>query len=1055
MKIYKSGPAVVCVTLLFHLSALAQTSTGAISGVVQDESGAVISGAKVTIMDVDTGISRSVVTEAGGRYHVPSLIPDHYQLRVEMTGFEAGVRNGIQLTVGGELEINLMLKVGQVSQVAEVTAEAPMVETVTGTVSGLVDDKAIRDLPLNGRSYDQLIALESSAPQNRLRDTSGPRGGASGVYAVHGARGQANQFLLDGTEVVDAATTSDLPGGALGINLGVEAIREFSILTSNYGAAYGKKQGAIINVATRSGTNQYHGSAFEFLRNSDLDARNFFDRSIPPFKRNQFGGALGGPIRKDRTFIFGTYEGLRQNLGLSVIEVVPDNNARLGLMPDRQNPGQFINVGLNPAVKPFLAAFPLANGRNFGDGTAEAVFSPSRVSTDNFYMARIDHRLSDKDSLFGRYLFADPQAHTDSDIVYWAERDVSTSHLLTIQETRAYSTTVNTIRAGFLRSTLAVDVLPTIPLDPSLSFLTGDKFLGLIGFQNSSIGAGGGILSGALSPEGSSGTGYWSVINMFSVGDELFHQRGSHSLQMGGQFQRIQNNFHKTASPDGSFQFTDLTSFLTGRPTNFSAPVPNGGADPTKAYRQFYVDGYIQDDWKVYRNFTLNLGVRWEFMTPPTEASGNRISNYHVHIVNGLSVLNDNPTVGSPFYASHKKNFAPRVGFAWDIRGDGKTAVRGGFGMFYDQSGTAFKAQTTRNLPYLGILQVPNPPFPLGFSGGAGRAGVPVAEVVDSALGIPMLWQWNLNIQRQITSNTVFTIAYVGSQGYHLTRRSDLNTTMPQILPGNLRFYPATAPRINPLLGASTVVTADATSVYHGLDVQMMQRLTRGLRYKVSFTYSKNIDTASGDTGGIALGYTNLTMQADNLARDRGLSGFDTRRNLVSNLTYDLPWQNSTRAMARWVGGWQVSGIVTLTDGMPFTALTGFNQSRDKASFVSDRPDLVPGRSNPVSGGPDRYFDPTAFALQTPGFYGNAGRNTMIAPGLANLDLTVAKIIPVRENLKVDFRAEFFNVLNRANFGLPSNTIFNSNGAIQGNAGRISSTVTTSRQIQFGLKLLF
>lgn len=1065
MKSYKRALEILGMIMFFVLPLAAQTGSGSISGVVQDESGAVVPGASVTITNLDTGISRAVVTDAGGRYRAPSLIPDHYSAQAELTGFETAIRTGIQLTVGSELEINIVLKVGQVSQKTVVVAEAPMVETMSGTVSGLVDDKAIRDLPLNGRSFDQLIGLQSSAPQIRMRNSTSTVAGVGSTYAVHGARDQSNRFILDGTELLQAGFQTNMPGGSLGINMGVEAIREFAVLTSNYGAAYGKRNGAIVNIASRSGTNQVHGAAFEFLRNSDLDARNFFDRKIPPFRRNQFGGAIGGPVRKDRTFFFGDYEGLRQSLGLSVIETVPDDNARKGLVPERvadpAHPGQFINtgrfidVGLNPAVKPFLATFPIANGRNFLDGTAEAVFSPNQVSSQAFYLGRMDHRFSDKDSFFARYNFSHSQTLPVSNLIYWGFESPSSIQVLTLEETRTYTATVNTLRASFSRSTLGSDAIPTVPLDPSLVFLPGAKRLGGLSFGLSATQAG--QNSGVLTGQGASGTIGEFALNQFAVADEVYHQLGAHSLQMGAQFQRLQNNQHKPNTPYGNFQFGDLTTFLTGKPLNFAAPSPTGGGDPTKAFRQSYVDAFIQDNYRVGRNLTLNLGLRWEFMTPPTEASGNRIANYHVHSIgNGVFALDSQPTLGAPFYKSHKTNFAPRLGFAWDVTGDGKTAIRGGVGMFYDQIETEFKAITTSNPPYFGTLQVANPSFPFGFSGGIGANAQFAPEVIDTNLSVPVRFQYNLNIQRQLTANTAVTIGYVGSQAYHLSRRLDLNTTVPSTSPEGVRFYPATNPRLNPALASSNTIAADATAVYQGMELEFSQRVSHGLRYKASFTYAKNIDTSSATVSFYATGSTNATMQPDNLRLDRGLSSFDVRRNLILNLTYDLPWQKSKNTALRWIGGWQFSGILSLSDGMPFTALTGFNRSNTKANVISDRPNLLPGKSNnPVLGGPNKYFDPNVFALPPAGFFGNMGRNTMISPGLANLDCTLDKLFPLTERFKLDFRAEFFNFLNRANFGLPSNTIFSSTGALQGNAGRITSTVTTSRQIQFGLKLQF
>lgn len=1055
MKLHKIGLAVIGAIFLFGSYIFAQTSTGSISGLVEDESGAVVPGANVIIKNVETGISRAAVTDAAGRYRVPGLIPDHYEVQVTSEGFETAIRKGLQLTVGSDLEINIVLKVGQVSQTTVVTAEASLVETMTGTLSGLVDDKAVRDLPLNGRSFDQLIGLQSSAAVVRLSAKTSALGGKMTTYSVNGAREQANSFFMDGTEVVGAGSITSLPGGALGINMGVDAIQEFSVLSSTYSAVYGKKSGGVINIATRSGSNQLHGSAFEFLRNSDLDARNFFDQKIPSFKQNQFGGALGGPIRKDQTFYFGAYEGLRERLGQTNTEIVPDNNARQGLLPDLAHPGQFLNVGVAPQVKPYLILFPPVNGRSFGDGSAESITNPTLASNQDFYLARMDHRISDRDSLFGRYNFSKSDQNLISNILLFAAPSVSSSHLLTLQESRSYATTLNTVRFGFNRSHTLLTAAPTIPTDPSLAFIPGAGGIGGINFSAINSGNGAGA-NGSLTTQGSGqAVGRYFTFNQFEYGDQLFHQVGSHSLQLGVQIQRIQENGAFPSSLWGVFQFADLQTFLAGKPNLFTAASPYGG-DPTKGYRLTYTGAYFQDDYKVLRNLTLNLGLRYEFLTPPTEASGNRISNFHSHIVNGLPVVDSTPTLGSPFYDSHRLNFAPRIGFAWDIFGDSKTAVRGGFGTFYDQILNEFINFTPNNPPFFGLLQVDNPPFPRGFSGATGQTPVPSVDTMDPHLAVPTLMGYNLNVQRQITSSTAVTIGYVGSRGYHLTRYSELNTPRPQILPGNVRFYPSNAPRLNPALGANRNVTSDATSSYNSLQLEVTDHLSHGLRYKVSLTYAKSIDSASTLYTLHATGAAPSTQQPDALNLDRGLSSFNVRRNLVMNWTYDLPWQQSSRAMARWVGGWQLSGIVTLSDGMPFTALDGINRSGDKAYNSADRPNLKPGSSNnPVLGGPDKYFDASSFVIPPVGFYGNLGRNTLISPGFATFDCTLVKLMPVSERVKLDFRAEFFNLLNKANFGLPRNTIFSGNGQAVASAGRIGSTVSTSRQIQLGLKLLF
>ena len=1055
MRFYCHAWKLLGICILFCPAGFAQTATGSISGVVQDESGAVVPNANVIIRNVETGISRSVTTDAGGRYRVQGLIPDNYEVQAQLTGFETSVRQGVQMTVGAELEINMVLRVGQVTQKTVVTAEAPLVDTLTGTVSGLVDDKAMRDLPLNGRSFDQLIALDSSAPVIRYAQAGQTLiSGSYYVYSVNGSRGNSNLFLMDGTELLGAGSETTNPGGATGFNLGVEAIREFSVLTNNYSAAYGKRAGGIINTATRSGTNALHGAAFEFLRNSDLDARNFFDNtaSPPPFKRNQFGGALGGPIRKDRTFFFGNYEGLRASLGETNLQTVPDDNARQGILPAAQGG----NVGLSPQVKPFLILFPPANGQNFGDGTARSITNPILVSKQNFYLARIDHKISDKDFLFGRYNYSPgSQILTSSPDLYLTGSNVTTSsHVFTLEETRTYPTLVNTARLGYTRAWTFNDSTPTTLPPSSLVFIPGAKTVGEINFALQKTG---GSSAGASITAQGSGTSEdrFFALNQFDYGDQVFHQHGPHSMQFGVDVQRIQLSGFNGANRWGLFDFTSLAGFLTGQAGDFLGPSPLGPGDATKAFRQTYAAAYFQDDYKLRPHFTLNLGLRWEFMAPPTDAT-NRISNYHAQDINGIPTIDSNPTIGSPFYNSHYFGFAPRIGFAWDPSGNGKMAVRGGGGLFYDQVQNEFRFFTGGNAPFYSFSDVSNPPFPFGFSGGAGTVPLPQADALDNHLAVPTTIQYNLSVERQITPNTSFRIGYVGSRSYHLLRQADINTAQYQVLPDGELFYPANAPRINPAVASSRFIRSDAVSHYNGLQVDFTQRFSHGLRTKISYTFAKNIDDASNLVTLQAQGQVTASMIPSNPGADLGLSALDLRNNLTVNLSYDLPGNKFSGVAGKLAGGWQVGTIVTLSNGMPFTAVTGFNRSLDQANSVTDRPDLVPGAStNPILGGPVHYYGVSGFTLPPPGFYGNLGRNTLIGPGLNEVDLDLVKETAISERLRLAFRAEFFNLLNRANFGLPLISVFNSNGTVKGSYGSISQTVTTSRQIQFGLKLLF
>ncbi|OFW40943.1 MAG: hypothetical protein A3J28_11355 [Acidobacteria bacterium RIFCSPLOWO2_12_FULL_60_22] len=1030
----------------------AQTAGGSISGVVRDESGAVIPGANITVSNVDTGIARSTVTDAGGRYQVPGLIPGHYEVQAEKEGFRTEVRAGLQLTVGAEIAIPLVLRVGQVAQVTVVTGEAPMIETTTSTLSGLVDDRTIRDLPLNGRSFDQLISLESAAPTFRLHGANSAAG-YSNVYTINGARTKSNLYVMDGLELVGANASSTMPGGVLGTNMGVDAVQEFQVLTGSYSAVYGKKAGGIINIATRSGTNQIHGSAVEFLRNDNLDARNFFDpKAQPPeFRRNQFGGAVGGPIWRDRTFYFGSYEGLREGLGLTSISLVPDDNARRGFLPDPAT-GGLRNVGVAPNVQPFFAVFPVANGRNFGDGTAEFHNAPTEISSQDFFMIRGDHKFSDQDFFFARYNFTRARQFSPGGNPYFATTVISRDQSALVEYKKVSATTLNSLRLGFTRGQTHDIAAATIDLAPSLFFFPGAVTMGQISFGGGT-GSSSATLSGA--GVGSSYGRYWAV-NVFDISDQVSLHRGPHALQIGAQVQRIQHNEDRGSTKMGSFTFDDLPAFLAGRAREFQAPDPVGGNNAAKSYRQTYFAAYLQDDFKLRPNFTLNLGVRYEFMTPPTEPYG-RLSNYRPFVdERGLRVLETQPHLGTPFIAGTYNIFAPRVGIAWDVFGNGQTAIRSGFGMFYDQIESEYRTSTNSNGPFFNLLRLNNPPFPLGFSGTALGTARPIVDGIEFDVKVPTRMQWSFSIQQQITPSTVFNVGYVGAHSYHFIRFLDGNPAVHQLLPGGVKFFPAVAPRRNPALGATRNTTSDANGNYNALQLGFNQRMTSGLRYKVSFTWAKNMDDASTLDSADTNGTIYASQDPDNTKLERGLSAYDIRRNLVMNFTYDFPWNNFSGVAGKLLGGWQLGTIATISDGSPFTAVTGFRRARDQSRTVADRPNLAPGASNnPVLGGPDKYFERTSFTLPPVGFYGNIGRNTLIAPGFANLDFTLSKRTALNERMSLDFRAEFFNLLNRANFGLPDKTIFVSNGSYRGAAGRISNTVSTSRQIQFGVKLSF
>ncbi len=1042
----------IAIAVMLSCSTLAagQSSTGSIAGAVEDESQSPVPGVLVTVTKVDTGVTRTVTTDSGGRYHSPELIPGPYEVQAQLEGFQTAVRKGVVLTVGSQVVVNLVLAVGKLTETTVVTAQAPLVEVTNATMQGLVDEKTIRDLPLNGRSFDQLITLEASAPMINARGRT-TLTGQGNVFSVGGARTQSNQYLMDGTELVGAGSATTQPGGALGKNMGVEAIQEFTVLTGSYSAAYGKRAGGVINIATRSGTNQLHGSAFEFHRNDAFDARNFFDPGdAPPFTRNQFGGAMGGPLKHDRTFFFANYEALRETLGLSKIAIVPDDNARRGLLPDPARPGTLRNVGVAPGVAAYMALIPPVNGRNFGDGTAESINSVTRLSHQDFGLVRVDHKLSDRDSVFGRYNLSQASLNDPADNPYFTSVNQSRDQMLTVEEKRVYQKWLNSARFGFTRARIFTDSTALVDIDPSLVFLPGAKTIGPINYGSNTAAA-------PLTQMGTDTSAErYFIVNQYDLQDQLFYYHGSHSVKVGAQLQRIQHDENFQNSVRGAFEFADFESFLRGRPTVFRAPAPSEvGGTAAKDYRLKYFSTFVQDDWAVHPGLTLNLGLRYELMTVPVEADDNRISNYRADIVNGTRVLETAPILGSPFFQDHHRSFAPRVGFAWDPSGHGATAVRGGFGVFYDQVESEFRFFTANNAPFFSLMEVRNGTFPGGFAAGSGAARTPAPDGVDFNIQVPTRRQWNLGIERQLTSNTMFNIGYVGSSSYNLMRLSDANTAAPQILADGTKYYAAGLKRKNPALGGSRFITTDADASYQALQFEFNQRITHGLRSKVSVTYGKTMDDASAVISQHSTASPAATQDPDNPEGDRGLSAYDVRRNFVANFTYDVPVGDMAGAARALLGGWQVSGILTLQDGTPFTVLDGYSRSRDLARSAADRPNLKAGASaNPVLGGPDQYFDPSGFELQPIGTYGNLGRNTMIGPGLQTIDCSVVRIVPLG-HARLDMRLEMFNLLNRANFGLPDASLFTTSGLLRGAAGRINNTSTTSRQVQIGAKLTF
>src|SRR6202171_6578255 len=670
-------------------SALAQSVGASLQGTVYDPSGAVVPQAEIAIRNVDTGAIRTLVTDQGGRWREPVLLPGDYELRVSAAGFQTVLRKGIHLAVGQDAVMDLHLDLGQTGTEVKVIANAERINLVSGALSGLVDEKQMRDLPLNGRSFQQLALLQPGVNAVNAGGND-PVGGRTPKISINGTRPEQSSFLLDGTDINDVYNKT--PGSVGGVLLGVEALLEFQVLTNSYSSEFGRSAGGVINAVTRSGTNQLHGSLFEFLRNSDLDAKNFFDQAtqpIPPFKRNQFGGVLGGPIHKDQTFFFGSFESLIDRLGVTGVTSVPTVAARGGQLPSGP-------VKVNPAIQPYLDLFPTPNGKDLGGGIAQYLFTAPQPTNEYFAQGRIDHRFSSNDSLFGRYTFDNGNVNRPPIIKVPGTntKERSRNQYVTLEYQHVFSPSLlNTLRFGFNRSNHESVNQRTITIPPSLSWIAGQPF----GYLT---------VSGMATEDfGDYRLPRLDRLNNWQFGDTVFLSHGIHGIKLGFDTQRIQFNQNTTSQVGGLLSFTNISNFLQGIPSQFDFAIP-GGVDPVRGYRQRLFAFFAQDDIRLRPNLTVNLGLRYEFITVPTEVNG-KISNLR-HVTD--PALN----VGGQWHSNPSlKNFAPRVGLAWDPFGDGKTSVRAGFGIFYDEILPKYYFFSgSLNPPFTTRTSIARPPFP-------------------------------------------------------------------------------------------------------------------------------------------------------------------------------------------------------------------------------------------------------------------------------------------------------------------------------------------------------
>ncbi len=1076
------------------LAPLQAQVTAAISGRVTDPAGAGVSGATVTVRSLETGASRSVTTNEAGEYSVLSLPLGAQEVRAEKANFKVAIRTGVDLTVVQNAVVNLSLQIGDVAQQVTVTGESPVVNTTTSPVSGLVGENQVKDLPLNGRSYDNLITLNPSAINYSAYKSANTTTSDGNTFSVDGRRPQDNIFLINGIEDTGASQLAVTPGGVSGEMLGIDAVREFNLLSDNYGAEYGKRAGGQVVVVTQSGSNALHGSLFEFLRNSALDASGIFNNGItPPFRRNQFGGAAGGPLKKDRLFLFGNYEGYRQSLATSSVSDVPDAEARQGFLPN--SAGVETQVAkLNPAMLPFLTLWPQGNGPELGGGIQEAFYNPLNTVHEDFVNSRLDYYLNSRDRL-SAILTVD----TGHSIIPLADPLFASGLRLaslvgSLEETHVISPNIlNTFRAGFSRAGFNYDYAASASFPPSLSFVSGAQ-PGVLAV-NSGLTAGGGNLN----------DGVWDRRNLYTYTDEIQITKGIHQFSAGGWLQWVQDNEDLASRRLGDATFSTLTTLLQGTLVNFQV-VPDHNA---LGWRSLFGAWFVQDTMKLRPNLTVSIGLRDEFTTGYNEDSG-RAANY---ITDSTGVLLTNPRVGDSAFTQNNAThlLGPRVGLAWDPFGNGKTAVRAGFGTYYSLiDALSFllsalppangSATFTGSLPSLLPItaNVPVPPS-------CGTPGAPPSPqcTTFAPQGIQpnaqtlTVEQWNLSVQQQISSNMAFRVSYVGSHGYHGLLSVDPNTIPAQIcqnssgclaggdlptaaspcnanpspsssvcslVPQGAQYIPvrgspaapAANARPNPNLSAGFFWYTEGNSSYNALQLDFTRRISRGLQLRLNYTWSKNLDMNSGLTTAQSNNQPQMEMNRFDLPRDWGPSALNPPQQASLSGTYQLPFgKNGGMLERRTLGGWQLNGIVTLLSGFPFTPLIGANRSGDGNTRNPDRPSLNPSFAGPVIvGTQSEWFNPQAFMLPAPGTWGNLGRGVYSGPGLAEVDFSVFKNIPITERVNLQFRSEFFNLLNHMNLGAPNATVF-SGTAYSPTAGQITSLTTTPRQIQFGLKLIF
>jgi Carboxypeptidase regulatory-like domain/TonB-dependent Receptor Plug Domain len=1103
--------AALCATvLLCWSSARAQINTATILGSVTDPGGVPLPQVAITATNAATGITRTTLTNNYGVFRFAVLPPGTYQVQTSTPGFRTELRQDIPLHVGEKLALDFSLSPGSVTEQVTVASPVPPVETTSAIVSSLVDPEQMRELPLNARSFIELVPLLPGAVFAEAGAQSATQGFATKL-AIAGARYNTNSFLLDGADMNDATGSS---GSSANTMAGVETLREFQVITGAYDAEFGRHSGGVVNAVTQSGGNHLHGSLFEYLRNDSLDAARWEDNALlggtkPEYRRNQFGGSLGGPVVRTRMFFFGSFEGLREAVGQTAAYTVPGPEMRAGnFITTAFANGQVVRgsttfLGIAPAVKPFLDAYPQANapcrvdcfsGNSFwsADGTGLLVKQNQQITGQNFWTARLDDQINSANTLFARITV--DRASRTTPAFDTAEISATRSYYATVEAAHNYSPElVGRTHFSFVRTNLSL-------FDRRLDAL------GLAGYGLPVFNFSGSDVPGILNIGGLTGWGgadtnpKLHIQNTFELKEDFYWSAGRHAIKAGAQWERFQFNQRSDLYASGEFSFAGFDSFLQDAVDSADFVPP--GADNIRGWRQNLLGIYLQDNVSLRPGLALNLGVRYEMISVPREVNGKVATIRDLRPQHLYSVLPSQTDVGDPYFLNPSlRNFAPRIGFAWTPSAARTFSVRGGLGIFHEQLLPDYYITSgVRMEPFYTVAELFEQDFaPQGIqinfpnaytaqrnlltSGG----GKPQADGLQFHVSQPTVMKGSLSLQQQVAGNATVEAGYSFSRGLHLVRGNILlNTTPLQVVNGNA-FIMVSQPLPNPNWNRMLWRLTDGTSWYHALLLSMHLKVRGGLEVETAYTLSKSLDDGSNwnvsgdygvaDTGGVRA------------AKWWGRSAFDIHNSFSSNFILPLGARAQTGAWAKLLGGWSLSGLIHLNSGYPMTpSSTRPRTGTATVEYVNGSSlNLVPGGdSNPIDPqNPDHYFDAAQFAYPAHGVkqakgigsaptfdpalvnlnglgpaiaVGNLGRNTLTAPGSATIDLALRKRTPLAalgEAAALEFRAEAFNLFNRPNFDAPDANLFTAQGQPVSTAGAISGTRGSPRQLQVALRLEF